>query len=166
MRGLASAIIVCAVAATAVAQSPARKKRKPPADYRIKVAPKLTGEVGKPLALSLTIAPQPGYTISRAGPLRIRLTTKPKQGLQLKRRRYRRKHAADKRADSPRFDLHLLAKTAGSYQLRVALRFWVCGKHTCRPVRDQRTVKVNTAEPPPPATQPAASQPTPPPPPN
>lgn len=157
---LVCAIALCVLASSAAAQTAKPKQRKLPPDYRIKLAPALKGEVGKPLVLSLTIAPQPGYAISKAGPVRIGLSVKPKKGLALKRRRYWRKHAADKRADNPRFDLRLLAGNPGSYQLHVAVRFWVCGKHTCRPVRDVRRVNV-TATPavpasPPPATQPGA----------
>jgi len=159
---LVCAIALCATASSAAAQRPPakRNKRKLPPDYRIKLAPVLKGEVGKPLVLSLTIAPLPGYAISKAGPVRIGLSVKPSKGLGLRRRRYWRRHAADKRADNPRFDLRLLPGNPGSYQLRVAVRFWVCGKHTCRPVRDVRSVKVSAtaAVPvsPPPATQPGA----------
>ena len=77
-----------------------------------------------------------------------------KATLKLKRLRYRRKHAADARADSPRFDLKMNAAKAGAFTVSVAMRFWVCGKRTCRPVRDSRVLLVQVKDPVP------ASQPT------
>lgn len=138
---------------------PARPKLPP--DYRIKLAPKLAAEQGKPATVSFTLAAQPGYTISRDGPLVLDLGVLPKQGLLPRRHHYRRKHAADARADSPRFDLTLSPTSAGTYRLDVTARFWVCARYTCRPVRDRRTVAVTVTPPTPiaPSSQPS-TQPT------
>jgi len=134
----------------------ATKKRKLPPDYRVKLPVLVKAELNKPVSASLTIAPRPGYVISRDGPLYIDLSAKTKSGLTLKQRHYRRKHAADKRADSPRFDLQLRGAQAGTFVVSVAMRFWVCAKRTCRPVKDNRTLTVQVTAPVP-ASQPAGT---------
>ena len=92
--------------------------------------------------VSLTIAPDPGRTVSRKGPLRVRLAAQPADGLELPRRRYRRADAADALAESPRFDLAVRGRRAGRHTLKVAVRFWLCGRSTCWPVAAERSVPV------------------------
>ena len=92
--------------------------------------------------VSLTIAPDPGRTVSRKGPLRVRLSAQPEDGLELPRRRYRRADAADALAESPRFDLAVRGRRAGRHTLKVAVRFWLCGRSTCWPVAAERSVPV------------------------
>lgn len=126
------------------------KKKKVPRDYQLRLAKKAEVIVGKSASLSLTISAKAGYTISRAGPIMVSLKVKPSKGLTAARRRYRRRHAADKRADDPRFDLRLSGKTLGRYTLAVEARFWACGRRSCRPVRELRKVAVDVVSPPPP----------------
>ena len=92
--------------------------------------------------VSLTIAPDAGRTVSRKGPLRVLLAAEPADGLELPRRRYRRADAADVLAESPRFDLAVRGRRAGRHTLKVAVRFWLCGRSTCWPVAAERTVPV------------------------
>ena len=92
--------------------------------------------------VSLTIAPDAGRTVSRKGPLRVLLAAEPADGLELPRRRYRRADAADALAESPRFDLAVRGRRAGRHTLKVAVRFWLCGRSTCWPVAAERTVSV------------------------
>ena len=92
--------------------------------------------------VSLTIAPDPGRTVSRKGPLRVRLAAEPADGLELPRRRYRRADAAEALAESPRFDLAVRGRRAGRHTLKVAVRFWLCGRSTCWPVAAERSVPV------------------------
>lgn len=92
--------------------------------------------------VSLTIAPDPGRTISRKGPLRVTLAAQPVDGLELPRRRYRRADAADALAESPRFDLAVRGRRAGRHTLVVAVRFWLCGRSTCWPVSAEKSVPV------------------------
>jgi len=109
--------------------------------YDIRLDPeRIEARQGDEGALSLTIAPVAGLRIDRRGPLRIDLTVAPSEGLELVRSRYRRKHAADARADAPRFDLRYRAQTPGAYRVSLELRFWVCRKHTCWQAREQREV--------------------------
>lgn len=103
--------------------------------------------VGDSRALALTITPASGHTISRDGPLVISVKAIPKVGLDLPRRRYRRRHAANERATALRFDLGYRAVRAGRYTVVVNVRFWLCGKKTCWPVRATRRVSVEVAEP-------------------
>ncbi len=92
--------------------------------------------------VSLTIAPEPGRTISRKGPIRVSLAADPADGLELPRKRYRRADAADAQADSPRFDLAVRGRRAGKHRLLVSIRFWLCGRSTCWPVAAERSVPV------------------------
>lgn len=92
--------------------------------------------------VSLTIAPEPGRTISRKGPIRVSLAADPADGLDLPRRRYRRSDAADALAESPRFDLTVRGRRAGKHRLLISIRFWLCGRSTCWPVAAERSVPV------------------------
>lgn len=112
-------------------------------DYRIMLASSDNAHVGDSRSLSLTISAQPGYVISRQGPLLVTLATRPDSGVSVPRQRYLRQHAADSRADSPRFDLYYKALRPGQYTMNVELRFWVCGSVTCRPVRTTRAVRLD-----------------------
>ncbi len=102
---------------------------------------------GELATVSLTLAPGDGRTISTEGPVRISLAS---ETLTIPRHRLGRRHAADPDADAPRFDLRVVAPTAGDHELTVAIRAWLCGARTCRPVRETRTVKVRAAQPTPP----------------
>jgi hypothetical protein len=96
--------------------------------------------------VSLTIAPDRGRTVSRKGPLRVVLAAEPPDGLELPRRRYRRADAADALAESPRFDLAVRGRRAGRHVLKVAVRFWLCGRSTCWPVAAERSVPVEVTQ--------------------
>jgi len=99
-------------------------------------------------AVSVTIAPQPGYSIDRDGPLRIQVEIAGGDGVELPRTRYRRADAADARADAPRFDLRYKAIAVGSYELHIDAHFWVCRRYTCRDAHEVRTVPIRVSEPP------------------
>ncbi len=122
--------------------------------YELRLSPESVDvEVGGEGAVSLTIAPRPGYTIDRDGPLRIRVEVEPAEGFELRQKRFSRKHAADAQAESPRFDLRYKAAAAGDYTVAIDARFWICRRYTCRAVRETRRVpvRVHVPAPPPPA---------------
>ena len=119
-------------------------------DHELKLPAEHHARPGDRGAVSLLVSPKAGYTISRDAEVAVDLTVRPAEGLELPRRRYRRKDAADARADAPRFDLAFTATRAGVYTLTVDARFWVCAKHTCRPVSERRTVTIHVEAPPPP----------------
>lgn len=99
-------------------------------------------------ALSLAVTPRPGFEISRDAPLIIDLRVEPAAGLVLGKRRYRRADAADPQAAAPRFDLSYRGDAPGRYLVTVELRFWVCARRTCRPVRAVREATMEvTGEP-------------------
>jgi hypothetical protein len=126
------------------------------AGYDLRVSPaEVDVEIGAEGAVSLTIAPAEGYTIDRDGPLRIRVEVQPDKGLEVPQRRFRRKHAADAQAESPRFDLRYRAAAAGDYTVAVEARFWICRKYTCRAARETRRVPVRVREPAPPPPPPS-----------
>jgi hypothetical protein len=116
-----------------------------PADYDITLANGAAATAGDRGAVSLTITPRPGLTISSKGPLIVDLSVAPAEGIGLPRRRYQRRDAADVRAGAPRFDLRYHAAEPGEYAMRVSLLFWVCGRHSCWPVRTERTVPIAVA---------------------
>jgi hypothetical protein len=93
-------------------------------------------------AVSLTVVPPQGRTISADGPVRIALSG---DGLTLPRRRYARRDAADPAAEAPRFDLRVRGAAAGDHALRIEVRLWLCGARLCRPVHAARTVRVRVA---------------------
>lgn len=107
----------------------------PEVGFRVLVAERTQLSVGQPGAVSLTVAPGPGYTISQVGPLRVDLSVKPPGGLEVPRRRYRREHAADRRADAPRFDLAVRGAKPGTYALAIDVRLWLCRARRCHPAR-------------------------------
>ncbi|HVV87261.1 MAG TPA: hypothetical protein VHE35_29675 [Kofleriaceae bacterium] len=115
-------------------------------DVTVRVASELTVAQGEAAALSVTVAPAAGRTVSADGPLR--LSVDADDGVALARRRYGRKDAADPAADAPRFDVRLRGKTAGDHALALEVRLWLCGAKLCRPVRLTRTVTVHVTAPP------------------
>ena len=98
-------------------------------------------------AVSLTIAPAAGKTVSADGPVRVDVVAAD-DGIAVPRRRYTRKDAADPAADAPRFDLKVRALAAGDHDLAIDVRFWLCGARICLPVRARRTVTIHVAAPP------------------
>ena len=135
---LAAALAGAAGCASAAADGP---------EVSVRVAGELTVGVGEAAALSVTVAPAAGRTVSMDGPLRLAVDAD--DGLVLPRRRYARKDAADPAADAPRFDVRLKGKAAGDHALRLDLRLWLCGPSLCRPVRLARTVTIHVLAPPP-----------------
>ena len=134
-------LALAAVAGAAL--SPAVAGAAPPrAGFRVALPGRFDVDQGQSGTVSLTIAPESGYTISQAGPVRVALAAEPAGGLELPRRRYQRGHAADRMADAPRFDLAVHGARAGRYRLAVEVRFWLCRGRTCRPIRVARAVAV------------------------
>ena len=128
-----------------------------PTAYELDVPKRLTVTRGDSGAISLTIAPRSGYTVSREGPLRVDVSAVPDTGLALTKTHYTRDdavNAADAVANSPQFDVGYEATLPGGYAVAIDVRFWICRKRTCRPVRETRTVDVAVEEPAPPAPSP------------
>ena len=132
-----------------VAGTVAAAERETGFELRLEPA-EVSTELGGEGAVSLTISPQPGYSIDRDGPLRIRVSVEPAEGVKLMHRRFKRTDAADAQAEAPRFDLRYRAVAAGSYEVGVDVRFWICRRYTCRAVHEQRTVSIRVVDPPPP----------------
>jgi len=145
-RGAAALLALAALARAAAADD---------AGFELR-ATDVTVVAGEAAAISLTIAPAAGKTVSRDGPLRVDLDADA--GLALARRRYLRRDAADPAADAPRFDLKLKAREPGEHPVALDVHFWLCGAKVCRPVRAQRTVTVHVA------AAPGTPSPAPPPP--
>lgn len=135
-RAVAALALALAGCASAVADEPEVSLRTGGLDLDV-------GEAG---ALSVTVVPGSGRTVSADGPLR--LTVEAGDGLAVTRRRYARKDAADPQADAPRFDVKLKARAAGEHAVTLEARLWLCGPSMCKPVRLTRTVTVTVAAPP------------------
>jgi hypothetical protein len=135
---LITLLLLVALPAAARAQRPG---------YELLLPESVVVAEGAEAKVSLTISPAPGRSISRKGPLRVALSAEPADGLVLPRRRYRRADAADVLAESPRFDLAVRGRRAGRHRLRVAVRFWLCGRRTCWPVAAERGVAVEVSPP-------------------
>jgi hypothetical protein len=133
IRTLAVAALL--VAAPAAAAPPTVELRAPEA---------VDVGVGATAVVSLTVAPPSGRSISSDGPVVVELSG---DGVALPRRRYGLRDAADPAAEAPRFDLRVRGETAGEHPVTIAVRLWLCGKHTCRPVRAERRVTVRVAAP-------------------
>lgn len=144
--GVAVTIALALVAAGVVTG----QKAQADPEYRIILgnAPKI--EVGARGAQTLTITPLRGRRISGDGPLSIAVVVDPPTGLTLPRPRLRLRDAVDPKAEAPRFEIQLAGEKAGTYQLEIDIRFWICAKRTCRPVRERRRVTAEVVAPPPP----------------
>jgi hypothetical protein len=134
-----------AVAVMLAAALPAVAAPRP--GYTIALPEQIELTAGQGGEVSLTIAPQSGYIISRSGPLRVSLSAQPADAVELPRRRYQRAHAADRLAESPRFDLALRGVRPGRHRLIIDVLFWVCRGPTCRPVRAERAVAIEVRPP-------------------
>lgn len=119
-----------------VAAAPARADDT----WEVRVDDSAEVSAGANAAVSLTIAGLGGRVVSKDGPVRVALASST---LKTPKVRYDRRNAADPAADSPRFDLKFSAAEAGDHELAVDIRFWLCGKRSCRPVHTRRTVKVH-----------------------
>jgi hypothetical protein len=138
-----AATVTAALVAASSLASPAAARAAPSAGFTIELSGRADLHEAEAATISLSITPAPGRTLSADGPLLVRLAAQPEAAIELSRRRYRRTHAADPRARALRFDLALRPRRPGRHQLTVELRFWLCGRHTCWPVRAQRTVSLD-----------------------
>src|SRR5262245_33494458 len=99
-------------------------------DWEVRVDEAADVTAGDNATVSLTIAGLGGRVVSKDGPVRVALASKT---LKTPRVRYERRQAADPAADAPRFDLKFSAPEAGDHELALDVRFWLCGKRSCRP---------------------------------
>lgn len=136
------------VALASVGQAADGVAEDAPAEYAIELGDRATAAAGASGSLSLTIRPLRGRRISQDGPLRINVAVAPEPGLRFARRAFRRRHAADPKADAPRFELGYTAESEGEFRVDIAIRFWLCAKRTCWPVRERRRVVVEVSSPP------------------
>jgi len=113
--------------------------------YRLRVSRRVDVGVGEERAISLTLFPKTGYSISKDGPIEVRL--RPEDHLEVHRNHYERSDAADPGAEAPRFEIRVRTASPGRYRLGVEIRFWLCRKRTCRPIHRELEVAVVAAEP-------------------
>ena len=146
MKTWAAPAIALAAALVALVAGGCARASADESEVSLRVASELTVGLGEAAALSVTVAPAAGRTVSADGPLRIGVDAG--DGLGLPRRRYGRKDAADPAADAPRFDVRVKGRAAGDHLLALDVRLWLCGPKLCRPVRLERTVTIHVLAPP------------------
>lgn len=139
-----------AALALVLAGAGARRAVADDAGVSLRSEDELTVTAGEVAALSVTVAPAAGRTVSASGPLTLTVASEG-DGVTPTRRRYGRKDAADPAADAPRFDVRVRGKTPGEHALALEVRLWLCGARLCRPVRLTRTITVHVVAPPAPA---------------
>lgn len=131
MRGLGVALAFALATPAAAA---------PLDDHTIELPAVAAATVGATVVLPLTLRPRAGFRVA-PGPIEVTLAPVG-TGLTAYRRVLRAGDAADPQAVAPRFDLAVRAAAAGEHSLAVETRAWVCGRYTCRPIHDRRTVVV------------------------
>ena len=147
-------------AGSGAAARPADWKLVAPA--RVELAPGVAG------VMEIEVVPQGGRRVSRDGPLR--LDVKPGEGVTVGggRKRLGLGDAVDPGAAAPKFAVKVMGDKPGSYAVEVGVRFWLCARQSCKPVRGAATVAVDIVAPPMPDAAPAvpdaAAVPPPPPP--
>jgi hypothetical protein len=133
----AAAVLAAALGVSAIAWL-AAAEGKPTWEVVVPATVELVA--GEPGQLVIDLVANDGRTISRDGPVRVDLA--PDDGVVAARRRLALIDAADPSAPAPRFAVKLTAATAGTYEVEVAVRLWLCSRRACKPVRDKRTVTV------------------------
>ncbi len=158
--GLAAAVIAGA-GERAHADGAGRGPQAPSAEaapWAIELGERLELVPGTVGAAALTVRGKGRHSVARSG-LLVDLEPSAK-GLSVRQRRYQRADAAEAEAAEPSFSIPVRAEAAGSYALKVRVRFWVCAQRSCLPVDEQRLVIVEVVEPAAPvATEPPAVSP-------
>ncbi len=129
----------------AVLSSLPQTARAKPADYDIQIEMAPAAIVGERQTLSLEINPAPKRSISTDGPIKVSLSVAPATGLTVEKTILRRADAIAKEAEATagvHFAVGFIATKPGRYQLDFDIRFWLCGRRTCRPVREHRQVEI------------------------
>ncbi len=119
-----------------------------PVGYEIRIDMAPAAIVGERHTLSLQINPAPKRSISTDGPLKVSLSVAPATGLTLEKTILRRADATPNEAGAAtgvHFAVGFTAIKPGRYQLDLDIRFWLCGRRTCRPVREHRQVEITIA---------------------
>ena len=141
MRSLAVMLMLVLVLVGALITPPAFAQREPGWDLRI--AERVDVAVSATVPLTVAIAVDRGLTVSRDADVIIDLD--PEAGLAIKKKRLGRRDAVDPDADAPRFAINVRGDAPGERQIRLHLRFWLCGIRTCRPIEVRRVVTVDVA---------------------
>ncbi len=134
------------IAAALVIGARAEAQRVP--GWEVRVADRVELVPGGAGTIPISIAVDRGLSVSRDAAVIVDLTAEP--GVTLKRRRLGRPEAVDPDADAPRFAVPVRADAAGDHPVKVRIRFWLCGRTSCRPIDVRRTtiVAVTPAQPP------------------
>lgn len=134
--------LLAALALTARAEA----QRQP--GWEVRVAERVEVVTGTSGAIALSIAVDRGLTVSKDAAVIVDLVAPA--GVSLRKRRLGRGDAVDPEADAPRFAVPVRATEAGEHDVKIRVRFWVCGGKACRPVDVRRSAIVAVTVPAPP----------------
>jgi hypothetical protein len=139
------------LAVVAALALPAEAEREQGWELSVPERIELTAGSGGTLSLALEI--DRGLTISKDAALILDLAPDP--AVVIKRHRIGRDDAVNPDADAPRFAIPVRVEAVGDYTVKLHLRFWLCGRKTCRPIDTRRAVAVAVVAPAAPAPPPA-----------
>jgi hypothetical protein len=132
------------VAWIAIADSGANGR---PADWKLVAPERVELAPGVAGVLEVEVVPDGGRTVSRDGPLR--LDVKPGEGVVVGgRRRLGLGDAVDPGAAAPKFAVKVTGEKPGAYVIDVGVRFWLCARQSCKPVKGAASVAVDVVAPP------------------
>ena len=119
--------------------------------WEVRVPERVEVTLGDAGTLPIAIAVDRGFVISKDAPVILDIVAAG--GVTVRKPRLGRPDAVDPGADAPRFTVPLKPTQEGEHVVKIRLRMWLCGGHTCRPldVRKQASVVVTAQKPPPPA---------------
>jgi len=127
--------------------APAQAQRAP--GWEVRVAERVPVAAGATAVLTIGLAVDRGLTVSKDADVIVDLDAEA--GVAIKKRRLGRGDAVDPEADAPRFAVNVRGDQVGEHEVRLHVRFWLCGTKTCRPIDVRRvtTVAVGDLAPPP-----------------
>lgn len=118
----------------------------PSASWALEVSERLELAPGAVATVSVALSGRNRYQVARRGPLLIDISPSGR-GISVRQRRYQRGDADAADAAAPSFSIPVRAEAAGSYQVEIRARFWVCTASLCQPVDQRRAVAVEVRQP-------------------
>ena len=137
LRAVCGLVAVAALAACRAAD--AQRER----GWDVRVVERVELATGQAAPLTIALSIDRGLSVSKDAAVIIDVV--PDDGVSVKKQRLGRGDAVDPEADAPRFAIAVRGDAPGDHVVRLHVRFWLCGTHSCRPVDARRTVTVVVA---------------------
>jgi hypothetical protein len=123
--------------------------------YEVKPSP-VKATLGEKAMASVAIATKKGWHLNAEAPLTLKLTPGP--GITVEKPRLVRADLAASTDSTARFDVALVAATAGHGDVQAEAGFVLCQETLCRPIKEKVVIGVEASPPGAPAKQPAKSR--------